>query len=213
MCGDAGILKMAPAEARKRLGIPAKGFLVSVFDVATVDDEWRKKFEGGPVAIDMDFAQAFFSGLITLLQALPELSIILKLKRKIGSRYRAFPPALLEIVSASNDYLRNKRVWLVDVNCDPFLPIAAGDAAIGMPGTSPVLVARAAGRPGVYFDPLGIVGNTMEPELRMLCVRQLESLIEQVTAWTKNGTALPAPPLARLDSRPTWPNDRILFAR
>jgi polysaccharide biosynthesis PFTS motif protein len=212
MCGDVQLMEATRSEARQRLQLPDAGFLISVFDVPTVDDAWRHEFGGGPVSIEMKFGEAFFSGIAQLLDAIPEISILIKLKREIGARYRPSPQALLGLIDEDGDYIRRGRILLADVNCDPFLPVAACDAAIGMPCTSPVLAALAAGRPAAYFDPLGIVGHAPEPELKMLCIRQTGDLIGQARSWMNSvQPALPA--LVRLDSRPTWPADRALFAR
>ncbi len=148
-----------------------------------------------------------------MLNAIPEISLLIKLKREGGTRYRPSPQALLHLIDEKSDYIRRGRILLADVNCDPFLPVAAGDAAIGMPCTSPILAALAAGRPAAYFDPLGIVGHAPEPELRRLCIRRVEDLIAQVRGWMDSAGQPTLPALARLDSHPTWPSNRDLFAR
>ena len=211
MCGDIAHLDLSPVEARRRLGLPVDGYYLSVFDVPTVDEAWRHKFGGGPVSIELDFTEAFFVGIRELLEALPNLRMIFKLKREVGSRYRRFPPTMLELIAAESRWISDGRVLLVDVNCDPYLPVAAGDASLGMPCTSPVLAALAAGRPAAYYDPLGILSISAEPGLVSLGIRSPKELINKVGIWTgRSGDWLRPEGLAK---PPTWRRDLPLFTR
>jgi len=210
MCGDIRHLDLTPAEARRRLGLPADGYCLSVFDVPTVDEAWRRQFSGGPVAIELDFAEAFFNGIREVLDALPEVRVILKLKRQLGERYRRFPQSMLDLLASDGRWMREQRVLLVDVNCDPYLPVAAGDATLGMPCTSPVLAALSAGRPAAYFDPLGILTHSPEAGLISLGIRSSPELLARVRAW-QAGREMDARPEA-LAPLPTWRNNQDLFA-
>lgn len=209
MCGDVRHLDLPPAEARRRLGLPAEGYCLSVFDVPTVDEAWRHKFGGGPVSIELEFAEAFFDGIREVLDALPDVRVILKLKRQLGERFRRFPQSMLDLIAPDGRWIREQRVLLVDVNCDPYLPVAAGDASLGMPCTSPVLAALSAGRPAAYFDPLGILAHSPETSLVALGIRSTPALLARVSAWQTGRAAGPRP--EALAAHSVWRNNASLF--
>ncbi len=73
-------------------------------------------------------------------------------------------------------------MYVVDVNIDPYLPVAASDIAIGMTYTSPVLAVRAAGRPSVCFDPSARANYHSSPGLHELTIQFLDKLVEFVAA-------------------------------
>jgi polysaccharide biosynthesis PFTS motif protein len=208
MCGDARHFGLAPAEARRRIQLPEDGFLISIFDVSGINEEWRRRFGGGPVTIEQEFAEAFYVGLRRMLEAFSGVSLILKLKRQLGARFRDFPPELYRLIDPGSPFMREGRIRFVDVNCDPFLPIAAGNACLGMPCTSPVLVALSSGRPAAFFDPLQILGYCPEPGLRMLALRSQAALHEAVAGWLSGSGPRVAPPHA-LTLPPRWRDDGL----
>jgi hypothetical protein len=209
MCGDIRHLELTPAVARRRLGLPKDGYCLSVFDVPTVDEAWRHKFGGGPVSIELDFAEAFFDGIREVLDALPDVRVILKLKRQLGERYRRFPQSMLNLIAPDGRWMREQRVLLVDVNCDPYLPVAAGDASLGMPCTSPVLAALSAGRPAAYYDPLGILAYSPEAGLAALRIGSTSALLAQVATWQTDHHTIPAQ--EALAPPPAWRTNAQLF--
>lgn len=209
MCGDVTHLDLSPREARRRLGLPEDGYCISVFDIPTVDEAWRHQFSYGPIAIEMDFAEAFFDGIRRLLEDHPELRMLFKLKREVGTRYRRFPSSMLELLAPNGKWLREGRILTVDVNCDPYLPIAAGDASLAMPCTSPVLVALATGRPAAYYDPLGILSHSPAAALVTLGLRSEAALGNAVKSWMAGSQTTSAPPT--LVQPPAWRKDAHLF--
>lgn len=210
MCGDVAHLDLSPPEARRRLGLPESGYCISIFDVPTVDEAWRQKFGGGPVSIELDYAEAFFNGIRGLLDARPDVRVLLKLKRQLGERYRRFPKSMLEMIEPESRWLREGRVLLVDVNCDPYLPVAAGDASIGMPCTSPVLAALAADRPAAYYDPVGILAITSEPGLLSIRIGSPKELVDKVGEWMQNRSDWPQP--EAIAKPPVWSKYISLFS-
>src|SRR5690606_37665061 len=77
---------------------------------------------------------------------------LVKLKRDFTHAYREFPDFLRALLDHEGEHMRAGRLRRVDVNVDPYLPIAACDIAIGIAYTSPVLAARTAGKPGYCLD-------------------------------------------------------------
>ncbi len=211
MCGDVACFDLPPQEARRRLGLPAHGFYIAIFDVPTVDDAWRQRFGGGPVTIEPEFGEAFFAGIRDMLDAHPEVNLILKLKRRIGERYRPLPSTLYELIAPAGRWMQNGRIGMVDVNCDPYLPIAAGDASLGMPFTSPILAALASGRPAAYFDPLRLVGYSPEPGLCALALQSQTALHAALARWIEHSFPQPVAPDA-LVQRPVWRDQPRLFS-
>lgn len=208
MCGDVRHLALSPAVARAGLGISIEdeGFLLAVFDVPSVSEAWRHRFSGGPVSIEPEFGERFFAGIRALVERFPAIRLLLKLKRALDDPSRVYPDSLLGLLDPSGPYAN--RVLRVDVNCDPYLPIAAADGAIGMPMTSPVFAANEAGRPAMYFDPLGIVGQVHSESLRSLTVPSEPALIESVGQWLARRNVSSESHSPRL---PPWPSRPGLF--
>jgi hypothetical protein len=154
MCGDARWLDLDSREARSRLGLPAAGTCVAIFDMPPMNDLWRDTFGGGPPMIDIDSYVAFWHTIERLLLRVPDCFALLKLKRDMRHAYRSAPELLQKLVDPSGEHARAGRIIVIDVNVDPYLPIAACDVALGVPYTSPVLAAHAIGRPAFYLDPL-----------------------------------------------------------
>ena len=198
MCGDVGHLRLAPSEARRLLGLQQAGLMISVFDVPAVSRAWKLRFLGTTPTMELDYSEAFFAGIRAVLERFPEVTIALKLKRGLSEPSRAFPPALLELARADGRWLKQGRLVMLDTEIDPYLPIAIGDAAIGMAFTSPVLVALASGRGGIYYDPLQLAGCPSEPSYRAATVQNLEQLLSHVAGWIRGDKRTPDSALARV---------------
>jgi hypothetical protein len=183
MCGDIRHLELLPSQARRMLGLPETGFHVAIFDVPPVNQLWLNKFAGGPPLITYDYAHAFFSGVKILLENFPNLRVMIKLKRKMSDPLRGFPPVLHELVAIDGLWVKEGRVVVLNVNMDPFLPIAASEASLGMAFTSPVLAGLANRRFGAYYDPLKVASFPSEPSLMKLLLQDEHILLETVSSW------------------------------
>lgn len=210
MCGDRRHMSSPPQQVRSRINLPNEGFLVSVFDVTAVNLNWQKRFSGGPPMIPLEYSSAFFATIRRLLDSLPELRVLLKLKRDLSDRYRAHPETLRSLLDDSNAGLRG-RVFLVDPNVDPYLPIAACNGAIGMLYTSPVLVALSYGRFGSYYDPLGLGQYPTERSYLKLTARNENELLDLVKSWMKmGGSSTPPTDSPLIPDRNTSPFDAVI---
>jgi len=149
-------------------------------------------------ALELDYAEAFFSAVKTLLQRFPDVAIAIKLKREFTDPHRAFPSALLELAHSDSIWLRQGRLLILNTSIDPFLPVAICDAAIGMAFTSPVLAAISCGRHGIYYDPLGYAACPSEPAFRHITLRSPEQLFERVSEWLRGESRPLDPSVARL---------------
>lgn len=182
MCGNAAWLGLDPASARRQLGLPREGTCIGVFDVPPANDRWRDRFGGGPSVFGPTCYESFCDAIRVILDRVPGCFALIKLKRDFGDVYRDFPVTLKRLVNEDSDYVKQGRVFVVDVNVDPYLPVAASDIAIGMTYTSPVLAVRAAGRLSVYFDPSARAIYPSSSGLRELTIQSLDELIEFVGA-------------------------------
>lgn len=182
MCGNAHWLVQDRSAARRQLGLPESGTCVAVFDMPFVNERWRDRFGGGPGIFQFADYESFCDGIQVILDRVPGCFALIKLKRKLSDPYRDFPRALHRLIDADGEYVRQGRVFVVDVSVDPYLPVAASDVAIGMTYTSPILAARAAGHPSAFFDPLQRASHASAPGLRELTVRSLDELTEFVGA-------------------------------
>jgi hypothetical protein len=188
MCGNAGWMKPEAAAARVQLGLPREGVCIGVFDMPFVNERWRDRYGGGPGQFEFADYEAFCDGIRELLDRLPASFALVKPKRSFNDPYRSFPQVLHRLIDAGGEYVRRGRVFLVDENVDPYLPVSASDVAVGMPYTSPILAARAIGRPGAFYDPRKRASHASVPGLRELTIQSIEELIEFVGA-TVHGTS------------------------
>jgi hypothetical protein len=195
MCGDRRHLDMSPAEARRFLGLPDTRFALGIFDVAPITDAWLDRDARGPRYIPLEYSEAFFSSVNVLLHRLPGLTVILKLKRSVRDPIRAFPASLHQLLDQKKN---GSRVVVLDVNIDPYLPVAACDGALGTIFTSPVLIALANKRHGRYYDPLGIANFPTAKEHLQLTLRNEEALIDTVQSWIANPAQPQTPRIERL---------------
>jgi polysaccharide biosynthesis PFTS motif protein len=196
MCGNREYLQLSSADARRMIGMPEAHFVIGVFDVPALSNDWMEHAAGGPRLISLEYAEAFFHGMNALLEKLPDVSIFLKLKRALDEDLRAYPRSLRRLLERGRD--GTGRVTVLDVNIDPFLPIAACDAALGMFFTSPVLLALANGRKGGYYDPLGAASHPTEKEYLQFILRSEDSLISAVKSWTEKREQPQVPSSGRL---------------
>jgi polysaccharide biosynthesis PFTS motif protein len=181
MCGDSRWLARAPQEARSALGlrVPPGQKLVAVFDVPAIRREWRHI----PTMYPVEMLEQFFADAETILQRMPRLALLIKPKRALGDAQRDFPDRLRRILDPGSDWRRSGRVLAVAHDIDPYLPVAAADICIGIPFTSPVLVAHWAGRPAFFHDPLAVVRHVPgAPELAAGLTRSVEELTDRLAA-------------------------------
>jgi hypothetical protein len=134
---------------------------------------------------------------------------LVKLKRDFTHTYREFPDFLRALLDENGEHMKAGRLRRVDVNVDPYLPIAACDIAIGIAYTSPVLAARTAGKPGYYLDPLGRANFPSHPDYRAITLNTEDEIVDAVMR-ARDGAGAPlvdAPaitpplPVAPFDSR------------
>lgn len=181
MCGNAALLDIDPPSARERLGLPRGGRCIGVFDMPPLTDTWRDRFGGGPPMVDNDAYIAFWRLIQHILERVPDCFALIKLKRDFTHPYREFPEFLHALLDENGPLARSGRVRRVDVNVDPYLPIAACDVALGIPYTSPVLAARSAGRPGYYLDPLRRARFPANVDYRALTLSSEDEAVAAVT--------------------------------
>jgi polysaccharide biosynthesis PFTS motif protein len=129
------------------------------------------------------YHEAFYQALIDLLNAHPDLCLFIKLKRPTSSQWHNFPKPQLELLDEASDFVRAGRVVVIHQDTDPYLPIAACDAALGMPYTSPVLAAVSQGKPGAYFDPLGLARFPSEHTYNSMTISSSAVLTQRIGEW------------------------------
>lgn len=197
MCGDSRLMRIRVEKARQLLGLPSGQWIVGVFDMPAISVQWKQRFGGGPSMIEFEYYAAFLHGILQVLKELPDIAVLLKLKREVGDWTREFPEELQELLMLANESSAgNGRVHLIDVDVDPYLPIACSDMTIGMPYTSPVLAGLAMGKPGCYYDPTGIANYPSEPALRLITLQTPDALVDAVR---RRGASLArGGPLARI---------------
>jgi len=198
MCGDASWLRKDRNLAKQRLGLDPNSFYLAVFDVPLTGSGHRRTFYGGPRLFVDGYHEAFYRALIDLLGKHPALRLFIKLKRPTSSQWHRFSKAQLELLDEDYELGKAGRVVVVHQDTDPYLPIAACDAALGMPYTSPVLSAVAQGKPGAYFDPLGLARYPSEQTYAHLSIATSEMLDEVVGQWLAGRNTLNLSDVARL---------------
>lgn len=198
MCGDAGWLTRDRALAKEKLGLDPRRFYLAIFDVPRSGTGHRRTFYGGPRMFVDGYHEAFYQALIDLLHAHPDLRMFIKLKRPTSSQWHNFPKPQLELLDENSEFVRGGRVVVIHQDTDPYLPIAACDAAIGMPYTSPVLAAMTQGKPGAYFDPLGLARFPSEQTYNAMTISSSAVLDQRIGEWLAGSRDSPAEDVRRL---------------
>lgn len=183
MCGDATWLARDRSLAKRQIGLDPHRYYLAVFDVPRSGTGHRRTFYGGPRMFSDEYHEPFYRALIDLLETHRKLNIFIKLKRPTSSQWHTFPKSQLDLIDESSAYAREGRVAVVHQDTDPYLPIAACDAALGMMYTSPVLAALAQGKPGAYFDPVGLARYPSEPAYEAVTISSADQLQATVGAW------------------------------
>lgn len=191
MCGDSAWLTRDSGAARERLGLPRDGLCIGVFDMPPIADSWRDRFGGGPPMVDTDTYVAFWKIVERIVLQVPGSYALVKLKRDFTHAYREFPEFLRALVDEEGEHVKAGRVRRVDVNVDPYLPVAACDIAIGIAYTSPVLAARTAGKPGYYLDPLRRANFPSHPDYKLITLHTEEDAVNAVLRARDAPTAQP----------------------
>lgn len=179
MCGDSRWLERDPQSARSALGIrlSAGQRLLAVFDVPAI----RRELRHGPTMYPVSMLECFFRDVEVLLERMPELALLVKPKRALSDHRRDFPDSLHRIVDTTSDWYRSGRIVAVPHDIDPYIPVAVADICVGIPFTSPVLVAHHAGRHALFHDPVGLVNYVPgAPELKSFVTHGGTDLIERV---------------------------------
>lgn len=187
MCGDAGWLVRDRRLAKEKLGLDPERFYLAIFDVPRSGVGHRRTFYGGPRMFVDGYHEAFYQALIDLLRAHSGLRLFIKLKRPTSSQWHNFPKPQLELIDDASELVRDGRVVVIHQDTDPYLPIGACDAALGMPYTSPVLAAVAQGKPGAYFDPIGLARFPSEQTYNAMTISSAAVLNERVGEWLAEG--------------------------
>jgi hypothetical protein len=181
MCGNSEWLHHESAASKRVLGLPDKGVCIGVFDMPAVNTVWRDRFGGGPGMLAFEDYQEFCAGIRTILDYVPGCYALIKMKRYLNDIYRDFPDTLRQLIDPNGRYIKEGKVFLADINIDPFLPVASSDVAVGMTYTSPVLAVRSMGRPGWYYDPRRRANYPSHKGLREITVQSSEELVRLVS--------------------------------
>ncbi len=154
MCGDARWCERSPADVRRHLGVeaPHAKIYISVFDVPPLSREGRLAVGHGPSNFPSGMLDQFFLDCERLLETFEEIALIVKPKRSLIDRFRDYPPAMERVLAGRSRFAREGRVILLPPNIDPYISVALAEISIGVPFTSPVLVARSCGRSGFFHD-------------------------------------------------------------
>jgi polysaccharide biosynthesis PFTS motif protein len=205
MCGNAAWLGAQAAAARSRLGLPREGLCIGAFDMPPITDAWRDRFGGGPPMVDTETYIEFWKVIERVAKRIPGCYVLVKLKRDFTHAYREFPDFLRALLDEHGEHVRAGLVRRVDVNVDPYLPIAACDIAIGIAYTSPVLAARTAGRPGYYLDPLKRAYFPSHTDFSRITLHTEDELVDAVLRARRDCPAMLEPAEAVTPPPPTVP--------
>jgi polysaccharide biosynthesis PFTS motif protein len=192
MPGDSRWLRRTPTEARQAVGLDVRPGrqIISVFDLPTFMQGFRRQYRIPVARISQETQQAFFKDILATLLQFSEVDIVLKPKR--GNDPRIYVGRVLqELSDLESSWRKSARLFLLNPDIDPYLPIALADLCIGMPFTSPVVAAVNAGRPAFWYDPNGFVSNPYPPDLAKILVRGQGELFARLAAWLAGEVAAP----------------------
>jgi len=184
MCGNPRYLQMASVDIRNIMGINKGGFYIGIFDVTIHSPEWMSKYASSYLGDSKESLDAFYKGVLSILNVSPDIKLLIKPKRK--NDLNLVCDEYLKLTDEDNKFVRDGRVILLDPYMDPYMPIAAADACIGMPFTSPVLAALSEDRNGIYYDPCYTARYPAEPEYKDILVHKEDMLLELVKKWSNS---------------------------
>jgi polysaccharide biosynthesis PFTS motif protein len=178
-----------PTDLRTSYGIkPEKeARYIVVFDVPTLSKSTRLGSSLGPSGYPLEMLERFYEDLSEALQKFSQLRLILKPKRALTDPRREYPRALWRLLDPESAYHKQGRVVILPDDIDPYLPIAMADLCIGLPFTSPILVALRYRRDGFFHDPLGTVRVFRLVELESLITHNRRALLERLQMWINKG--------------------------
>lgn len=133
---------------------PASGLRVAIFDVTPVDPEWGLLHGYGETYYKTDTASAFLEGAVDSCRKLSEASgqaveVLLKPKREYTATHdRRYISRVRELEAAG-------RLNVAPPASNLFSFIAACDAVVVAPFSSPAYVASSLGVPAIFYDPSG----------------------------------------------------------
>ena len=178
MCGDSRWCAMPPKEARRRygLGFSEEQVFISVFDVPPLSREGRLAVGHGPSNFPAGMLDRFFSDCELLLEEFDDVVLIVKPKRALADRFREYPPAMERVLSGRSSGSASGRILVLPHNIDPYIPVALSEISIGVPFTSPVMVARNSGRMGYFHDARSEVLHFRPKGLKPLMTHGIDEL-------------------------------------
>lgn len=138
---------------------------VSVFDVMPnpTPRARRPRIRAYDEPYTEEYWVAFMRDMLQLLDDDPDLALIFKPKRVhvVGRLYSVsawFPTRDHEYAQLMDAFHSHERAVVLDEDVNPWIPVAVADLCISPPGGSPVCVGWHFGIPGIYHDPLGLLG-------------------------------------------------------
>ena len=182
MCGDTRWLTKTPHEARIAYGISEQTGqrFIAAFDVPTISKSIRLEIGHGPSTYPIEMLEQFFSDVEALLERFPQLVLILKPKRSLQDTRREFAASMGRLLDRDGFFTKQGRVIIVDHDIDPYIPVALADICIGVPFTSPVTTGLAAGRCGIYHDPLRRVNYARPSNLMRHVTHGRDDLLKRI---------------------------------
>ena len=181
MCGDSRYLKRTSSEIREELGINNGGYYIAIFDITIHSPDWMARFASSPLGGNKESLDAFYKGVLSLLDVSSDIKLLIKPKRK--NDLNLMCDEYLKLTDEGNKFVKDGQVILLDPYMDPYLPIAAADGCIGMPFTSPILAALSEDRNGIYYDPCYTARYPAELEYKSMLLHKEEMLLELVKKW------------------------------
>jgi polysaccharide biosynthesis PFTS motif protein len=161
------------ALARKNGKPIGTGPIVGVYDTSFGDRE----------VFSLDAMGVFIGGILRLLDAFPEITVVFKEKKKRLHQLIIDP----QIVPMYDSLCSHPRVLRTgDEFFDPAPLIAVSDLSLAASFTSPVLEALGARRKALYYDFLGCFKNTYYDQFPDLVAHDYESLVRLVRHWLYN---------------------------
>lgn len=182
MSGDARFVQKTPSEVRQVYGIPERdgAKFIAVFDVPPVNKKIRLQIGHGPTQYPLEMLEQFFEDLCMVLEKFPETNLIIKPKRSLQDSKREYAKGMYRFVDPDGIYRKQKRVFLLEYDIDPYVPVAMADLCVGLPFTSPVVVGLNNGRHGIYHDPLGSVRYFRPKEMQAAVTHGQEELLSRI---------------------------------
>lgn len=161
MQGNHNSLRLSKESLRKKIINKTDGFFITLFDFPFFTlDVLRSITQDNLTTFDEQEKLLIFVKMI--LDKYPNVNLIVKPKKDFSQDQLSSSTVFQELYNDKSKYLSEGRLFVLDRNIDPYIPIGLADFCISTPLSSAILAAIEFKRKVLFFDPRGRYNSRSE---------------------------------------------------